>query len=62
REKKIHYATVAMSTDYDCWHEEEEPVTWEMIIATMNKNADSVIRLFLDTIPKITEFEDVCSG
>lgn len=27
REMKIHYASVAMSTDYDCWHEEEEPVT-----------------------------------
>ncbi len=60
REKKIHYAAVAMSTDYDCWHEEEESVTWEMVIATMKKNADSVIQLFLNTIPKITEFEDVC--
>jgi len=28
REKKMHYAAIAMSTDYDCWHEEEESVTW----------------------------------
>jgi len=60
REKKIHYATVAMSTDYDCWHEKEEPVTWEMIVETMKKNAENVIKLFLDVIPKIREYEDVC--
>ena len=61
REKKIHYAAIAMSTDYDCWHEEEEPVTWEMIVATMKKNADHVIKLFLDVIPKIKENDDICN-
>jgi 5'-methylthioadenosine phosphorylase len=60
REKKIHYAAVAMSTDYDCWHEDEEPVTWEMIVAVMKKNADNVINLFLKTIPEIAEYDDVC--
>jgi 5'-methylthioadenosine phosphorylase len=60
REKKIHYATIAMSTDYDCWHEEEEPVTWDMIIETMKKNADNVIKLFLNAIPEIKEYNDVC--
>ncbi|MEO5349094.1 MAG: S-methyl-5'-thioadenosine phosphorylase [Magnetococcus sp. YQC-3] len=62
REKKIHYAAVAMSTDYDCWKEEEEPVTWEMICDTMAKNADRVIRLFLAVIPKIQERSDVCNA
>ena len=62
REKKIHYAAVAMSTDYDCWHEEEEPVTWEMIVAVMKKNADNVINLFLETIPKIDDYDDGCNG
>jgi 5'-methylthioadenosine phosphorylase len=60
REKKIHYASVAMSTDYDCWHEVEESVTWEIIVETMKKNADSVINLFLNVIPKIKEYNDVC--
>ncbi|MEN8263173.1 MAG: S-methyl-5'-thioadenosine phosphorylase [Nitrospirota bacterium] len=60
REKKIHYAAIAMSTDYDCWHEEEEPVTWEMIKATMGKNAHNVVNLFLNVIPKIKEYEDIC--
>ena len=62
REKKIHYAAIAMSTDYDCWHEEEEPVTWEMIVKVMKKNADNVINLFLEVIPKIKEYEDVCTS
>ena len=60
REQKIHYATVAMSTDYDCWHEDEESVTWEMILATMRKNAHNVIDLFVRTIPQITAYDDVC--
>jgi 5'-methylthioadenosine phosphorylase len=60
REKHIHYAAIAMSTDYDCWHEEEEPVTWEMIKATMEKNAGNVIKLFLNVIPKIKEYDDIC--
>ncbi len=60
REQKIHYAAVAMSTDYDCWHEDEEPVTWEMIMATMHKNAHNVIRLFSETIPLIVDYDDIC--
>ncbi len=60
REMKIHYASTAMSTDYDCWHEDEEPVTWEMILETMKNNADSVIKLFLDVIPRIKKYNDVC--
>ena len=62
REKRIHYASTTMSTDYDCWHEEEEPVTWEMIKRTMAENADKVIRLFLHAIPKIREQADICNG
>ncbi|MDO8282078.1 MAG: S-methyl-5'-thioadenosine phosphorylase [Thermodesulfovibrionia bacterium] len=60
REKKMHYAAIAMSTDYDCWHEEEEPVTWEMILETMRKNSGNVIKLFLKVIPKIAEYDDNC--
>ncbi len=60
REKKMHYAAIAMSTDYDCWREDEGSVTWELIMQTMKQNADKVINLFLDVIPKITEYDDVC--
>ncbi len=38
REAEICYATVAMSTDYDCWHEEEEDVSVAAIIEVMQRN------------------------
>lgn len=62
REKKMHYAAIAMSTDYDCWHEDEEPVTWEMIKETMKKNSSNVIKLFLNVIARLKEYEDICVG
>jgi 5'-methylthioadenosine phosphorylase len=39
REAEICYATMAMVTDYDCWRESEEPVTVEMVVANLRKNA-----------------------
>lgn len=53
REIGICYQTIAMSTDYDCWKEGEEPVTWEMILSIMNKNSENVKKLLLKTISKI---------
>ncbi len=44
-EAEIPYAAVAMSTDYDCWKEDEEPVTWDEILAVFKQNADNVKRL-----------------
>ena len=61
RELKLHYAATAMSTDYDCWHEDEAQVTFEMVMASMKKNADKVIRLFVAVIPRITAYGDVCT-
>jgi 5'-methylthioadenosine phosphorylase len=52
-EAKIPYATIAMSTDYDCWKENEEPVTWQAILDIFHKNAKNVTDLLLNTIPKI---------
>ncbi len=52
REVGICYQSIAMSTDYDCWKEDEEPVTWEMILSIMNKNAANVKKLILKTISK----------
>jgi 5'-methylthioadenosine phosphorylase len=49
----IPYAAVAMSTDYDCWKVDEEPVTWDEIMTVFNKNAADVKELLLLTIPKI---------
>lgn len=49
----IPYAAVAMSTDYDCWKDDEAPVTWDDILAVFEKNASNVKKLLLNTIPKI---------
>src|SRR3989339_1351743 len=52
-EAKIPYATIAMSTDYDCWKENEEPVTWQAILDIFHKNAKNVTGLLLNIIPQI---------
>jgi len=39
REAELCYATIALVTDYDVWHEEEEPVTVEVVIARLRSNA-----------------------
>jgi 5'-methylthioadenosine phosphorylase len=38
REAELCYATIALATDYDCWHETEEPVTVEAILTTLRQN------------------------
>jgi 5'-methylthioadenosine phosphorylase len=52
-EAGIPYAAVAMSTDYDCWKEDEAPVTWEEILEIFGKNVNNVINLLTNSIPKI---------
>ncbi|MBU1869720.1 MAG: S-methyl-5'-thioadenosine phosphorylase [Candidatus Omnitrophica bacterium] len=59
REAGICYQSIAMSTDYDCWREGDEPVTWDMIVKIMGQNADNVRKLLLAVIPKIKY--DKCS-
>ena len=49
----VPYAAVAMSTDYDCWKDDEEPVSWEAILAVFKSNAEKVTDLLCKTIPKI---------
>ena len=41
REAELCYSTIAMITDYDCWHPEHESVTASQIIATLNQNAEN---------------------
>ena len=45
REAEICYLTIAMVTDYDCWHEAHDAVTVDQIIATLNQNADNARKL-----------------
>ncbi len=52
-EASIPYAAVAMSTDYDCWKDDEVPVTWEEILEIFGKNVSNVIALITNSIKKI---------
>jgi 5'-methylthioadenosine phosphorylase len=49
----IPYQTIGMSTDYDCWKENEKPVTFEMVMKTMDQNVEKVKRLLIKVIPRI---------
>jgi 5'-methylthioadenosine phosphorylase len=49
-ELEIPYAAVALSTDYDCWKTDEEPVTWEEVLKVFNHNVKNVIELLSKTI------------
>ena len=53
REAQLCYATVALVTDYDCWHQTEEAVTVESIIHLLHQNAELAKRLIADVITKL---------
>jgi len=55
REAELCYATIAMVTDYDCWHPEHDSVTVDQIVACLLKNAENackVVREAVRTLPK----------
>ncbi len=53
REAEICYATLALATDYDCWHAAEEDVTVEAVIAVMKKNVATAREVVRRTVEKI---------
>jgi 5'-methylthioadenosine phosphorylase len=55
REAEICYATIACVTDYDCWHETEEGVTIEMVIANLQRNADMAKRIIQTVVGRVPE-------
>jgi len=50
REAELCYSTIAMITDYDCWHPEHESVTVTQIIATLNQNAENAQRVLREAV------------
>ncbi len=54
REAELCYATVAMVTDYDCWHPDHDDVTVEQIIKLLLENADKARALVKQVAPKVT--------
>jgi 5'-methylthioadenosine phosphorylase len=53
REAEICYTTVALVTDYDCWHETEEEVSIEAILAVLHKNVETAREIIRRAVPKI---------
>jgi 5'-methylthioadenosine phosphorylase len=53
REAEICYATIAMITDYDCWHPEHESVTATQIIATLVQNAENAQKVLRTAVREV---------
>ncbi len=53
REAEMSYATIALATDYDCWHEEEEAVSVEAVIAQVMSNAALAQEIIKEAVPEI---------
>lgn len=61
REAELCYAAIAHVTDYDVWHQSEDPVTVEMVIRTLNENVEVIqnaIVHLVETLPE--EWDDDC--
>ena len=55
REAEIAYATLALVTDYDCWHPDHDSVTVDMIVANLHKNATNAQKVIQETVRRLTE-------
>ncbi|NES19459.1 MAG: S-methyl-5'-thioadenosine phosphorylase [Symploca sp. SIO3E6] len=55
REAEIAYATLALVTDYDCWHPEHDSVTVEMIIDNLHRNATNAQKVIQETVKRLAE-------
>ncbi|NET55049.1 MAG: S-methyl-5'-thioadenosine phosphorylase [Symploca sp. SIO2E6] len=53
REAEIAYATLALVTDYDCWHPEHDSVTVEMIIDNLHRNATNAQKVIQETVQRL---------
>lgn len=53
REAEICYSTLALVTDYDCWHPEHDTVTVEMVMSYLNKNVSTAHQILKDVINNI---------
>jgi 5'-methylthioadenosine phosphorylase len=54
REAEICYSTIAMITDYDCWHPEHDSVTVAAIVATLNQNATNAQNVLREAIKNMS--------
>ena len=59
REGEICYSTIALVTDYDCWHPDHDSVTVEMIIANLTQNARTAQQIIASAVERLP-FERTC--
>ena len=59
REAEICYTTIALVTDYDCWHPEHDQVTVEMIVANLTQNAKTAQQVIADAVSALP-FDRTC--
>jgi len=57
REAGLCYSTLALVTDFDCWHIEEEPVTLEAVLEIMHKNVDRAQKVINELVPILKNIE-----
>jgi 5'-methylthioadenosine phosphorylase len=62
REAEMCYATVAMVTDFDCWHQDHDDVTVETVIKVLIENAAAAKQLVVNLAPLISGRSDVCEA
>ncbi len=55
REAELPYATLAMVTDYDCWHEVHDAVSVDAVLAVMHKNVAKAKEIILQLAPKVPD-------
>lgn len=60
REAEMCYATVAMVTDFDCWHPDHDDVTVETIIKVLMDNADKARALVREVVPMLAGRSETC--
>jgi 5'-methylthioadenosine phosphorylase len=60
REAELCYATVAMVTDYDCWHPDHDHVTVDLIVKTLLNNAENAKALVKAVVPKLGQPRPPC--
>src|SRR5438270_8237251 len=60
REAEICYVTIALVTDYDCWHPDHDSVTVEMIIEYLNRNAENAQKLIAGAVARLAGKERSC--
>lgn len=53
REAEMAYATLALVTDYDCWHPDHDSVTVEMVIGNLQRNAVTAQRVIFETVKRL---------